>query len=306
MSIHRKAWAISGAAHLAILFGIIVGVSSVASGQGQLPIGENRPIPKAVPVKSNGIAPVALENMTPASKSPETVELKPGQLKAFASGDGVSWDLVPKSDDATDDGLVLEEAAPGTVIFGYQVDAGKWGKFKVPDGSPVILIACNPEAKGKYLLSKMEIVGGKVKISERTYINVSGAKKPDPVVVDDKKKDTTPPPVPAKSRKLSTIVIEETADTMAKRASFFNDPDLLAHYKAKGHANPVIVDQDVKEGKTNKPPEKLVPYLNRAKGKPLPQVYLVDSETGETIIEGEITDTMTPKEFLELIKKAGG
>ena len=68
----------------------------------------------------------------------------------------------------------------------------------------------------------------------------------------------------------------------------------------------VVVDQNVKEGKTNLPPAKLVPYLNRARGKSLPQVYLVDVETGDVVLEREIPATLTAGEFLKLTQEVGG
>lgn len=306
MTNKMRAWALSGVVHVALVFGACIGV---AVGQGQLPIGENRSLPKATPVVAkSSIAPVALESMTPAAKQPDVIELKPGQLKAFESGDAVSWLLVSASEDATEDGLAYEEAAGGTVVFAYDVDRGRWGKFKVPENQPVILLGCNPEARGKYLLVKQEVDGKKVKVVARTYITIAAAKK------DEKKEEVAPTPKPkpdnkppvVTGRKLSTIVIDETEDKVAARYAFFESKEVRDYYKAKGHSDPVIVDKDVKDSRTGETPEKLVDYIERAKGKKLPQVYLVDSVSGDVVLEGELRSTMTPKEFLELVQKAGG
>lgn len=305
MTNKMRAWALSGVVHVALVFGACIGV---AVGQGQLPIGENRPLPKSAPVAAkSSIAPVALESMTPAAKQPDVIELKPGQLKAFESGDAVSWLLVSASEDATEDGLAYEEAAGGTVVFAYDVDRGRWGKFKVPENQPVILLGCNPEARGKYLLVKQEVDGKKVKVVARTYITIAAAKKDEKK--EEKKDEVAPTPKPkpvVTGRKLTTIVIDETEDKVAARYAFFESKEVRDYYKAKGHSDPVIVDKDVKDSRTGETPEKLVDYIERAKGKKLPQVYLVDSVSGDVVLEGELRSTMTPKEFLELVQKAGG
>lgn len=295
-----RAWALSGLAHLGVLAILCIGV---ALGQGQLPIGENRPVPKAKPVPE--IAAVALESLTPAAKAPETIELKPGQLKAFASGEQFSWLLVPKSDDATDEGLAYEEAAAGTVVFAFDVDRQRWGKFKVPDGGPVILVGCNPEARGKYLLVKQEVVGTKVRTVAQTYLVIAGLEpKPDP------KPAPSPIPKPAPpvtARKISVVIVEETAEKSAARSVFFGDKALAEYWKSKGHPEPIVVDQHVRDGQTNLSPDKLKSYLDRAKGKKLPVIFLLDAATGQQLIlESKVPGDIAPAEFLKLLQSLGG
>lgn len=302
--LEAKSWAISGILHVVVL-GLIITAGSI-SGQGpssQVPIGDNRPLVKQ---SSAGINSVELQNLTPADKSPETIELKAGQLKAFESAKDISWLLFPVSDDAFDGGLAYEEAGGGTVVFAYDVDKGRWGKFKVPDDQMVVLIGCNPDAKGKYLLIKQKVVDNKPVVVARTYLSVAGENKKEEEKKEEEKKEEEKPKPIVTGRKLSTVIIEETADAVAKRYAFFGTDEVKSYYKSKSHSEPVIADKDIKDGLTNQTPEKLKPYVQRAIGKKLPQVYLVDVNTGDVVVEGELQPNTTPAQFIELLKKAGG
>ena len=97
------------------------------------------------------------------------------------------------------------------------------------------------------------------------------------------------------------MVIEETAEATAARGVFLADADLVGFMKTKGWKH-CIVDKDVKD-KDGNPPKDLAPYLDRAKTKKLPQVYLVD-QAGKVRHEGDLPTT--PAELLALLKQIGG
>jgi hypothetical protein len=113
-----------------------------------------------------------------------------------------------------------------------------------------------------------------------------------------------PAPSPGKSRKLAAYVVYESSDKSAKWSAFFSSKEVSDRWAAKGHLAPVLADQNVIDGKTKLPPAKLVPYLNRAKGKSLPQLYLIDAASGDVAFEGPAPDS--PAEFLKLLDKVGG
>lgn len=144
-------------------------------------------------------------------------------------------------------------------------------------------------------------VGGAAKDVIRRTIEVTGARPPP--IDDDVKPMPDPKPKPEPyAGKFRMVVIEETDMAASNRAAFFADKDLLAYLKTKLSGKVRVADQDVKD-ETGVPPKDLVPYLNRAKGKALPQVFLV-TDGGTVLMEGDLPKT--PAELLATIKKAVG
>ncbi len=80
-----------------------------------------------------------------------------------------------------------------------------------------------------------------------------------------------------------------------------NDGPLGSRMKEKGHQWRVI-DQHV-VGVDGKPPSDVVRFLDKAKGKGFPQVFLVDSD-GRTRLQADLPKD--PAALLQLITKAGG
>lgn len=113
--------------------------------------------------------------------------------------------------------------------------------------------------------------------------------------------DPKPEPKPYVG-KFRMVVIEETEQAANNRGQFFADADLQAYLAAKLSGKARIADQNVVDP-TGKPPRDLVPYLERAKGKPLPQVYLVGDD-GTILYEGDLPKT--PAELLATLRKVGG
>lgn len=110
-----------------------------------------------------------------------------------------------------------------------------------------------------------------------------------------------PDPVPVTPTKLSIYYIEESADQVAGRGALFANADLAKRVKDKGHKWRVA-DVDVK-GTDGKPPADLVKYLDLAKGKTIPQVFLVDAD-GAIRYQGDAPAKAV--DLIALLEKYGG
>lgn len=171
--------------------------------------------------------------------------------------------------------------------------AADWHDPPTPTSTPLLGLA-----KGTVTVSAWGVVANRPKKLAELIIDVRGS--PD----GDKKDDKKDEPKPVTGRKLAAYVVYESENKSAKWAAFFADKALVERWSAKGHLPPVLSEQNVTEGKTKQPPPKLVPYLNRAKGKALPQLYLIDAVTGDVAYEGPAPES--PAELLKLLDKVGG
>ena len=100
---------------------------------------------------------------------------------------------------------------------------------------------------------------------------------------------------------LIVLIIEETANAAATRGAFFADKDLAARMKDKNHKWRVV-DKDV-VGPDGQPPEDLTRFLDVAKNKKLPQLFLVDPK-GKTRFQGDCPNKAS--DLLDAMKKVGG
>jgi hypothetical protein len=98
------------------------------------------------------------------------------------------------------------------------------------------------------------------------------------------------------------LIIEETNDAAANRSQFFTDKALTSYIAAKCKSKPRWADQNVTDS-TGQVPADLAPYLSLAKGKKLPQCFIVGSD-GTLIRQFELP--ATPAAFLAELKKVGG
>jgi len=128
------------------------------------------------------------------------------------------------------------------------------------------------------------------------------AATPDPVKPPSP--PTPPGPTPRPGVKLKTVVVYESADASTAGGDYFASKELAARWKEKSHLPPTLADKDVKDPETGTTPVKLKPYIDRAKGKTLPQLYLVDSTTGDVLYEGPLPTT--PAAMIDLLTKIGG
>lgn len=264
---------------------------------------------------AGGITEVKLESLTPVASKTGTIDILAGQFKAFSSDDKSSWTIDTASDDAAENGIVLEELAAGAIIVGYDVANQKWGKYRVPGQSAVVLACCNPSAKGKYVISRLETVDGKPKVVEKSYILVKGGgsdggkkeeKKEEKADGGEGKKEEKKEtkPQPPKQVKIKAVIVEETAELSAKRSKFFDSQAIKDRWKAKGHLPWTVIDKDTKDPVTKQTPTAVKAYVDRARDKTLPQLYLVDSETGKVLYEGPAYDDEAA--FLNILDKIGG
>lgn len=249
-----------------------------------------------------GIAEVKLVAVQSVSGESQRVEIRPWEFKAYETKDGDEWDVTLLSDDATGSGITLHDVGSDGLVMGIDLDKGRYGSFQVPKGIKVKVIACNPNAKGKYLVERLSVVEGRPRKQKMLVTVVAGETGPSPNVNPDKK-DTNPPPGPTKAVKVIAVIVEETADLSAKRSKFFESEAIRKRWKDKGHSPWIVCDKDVKDPATGKTPTKLVPYLSRSKDKVLPQLYIVDAESGRVLYEGPAYSEES--DFLKLLDKIG-
>lgn len=107
-----------------------------------------------------------------------------------------------------------------------------------------------------------------------------------------------PQPKPVPADLWGFVIVEETGDAVAGRAALLGDRDLASFLKAKG-LRWRVVDKDVKTAAGETPPD-VKPWIEDAKGKTLPQVYLVGKD-GAKVYGGPC-----PKTAGELVKLIGG
>jgi hypothetical protein len=119
--------------------------------------------------------------------------------------------------------------------------------------------------------------------------------KPDP------KPDPKPKPEPYVG-KWRILVVEETATAANNRGQFFTDEALMSFIRAKCSHRPRIVDQDVKDANGQSPAD-IAPWLSLAKGKALPQVFIVGGD-GTVLLSGDLPKT--PADFLKTLKGVAG
>jgi hypothetical protein len=112
---------------------------------------------------------------------------------------------------------------------------------------------------------------------------------------------TPPPPPPPVAVGKLWLVIVETPSGAAGRGKLLADPALQALVKARGHRLRVV-DADVR-GPDGNPPADVAPYLDRAAGKTLPQLFIV-TEAGAVLFAGALPETGAA--LAELVKAKGG
>lgn len=168
---------------------------------------------------------------------------------------------------------------------------------------------------GKYIFTVEAVMTGKVEIivikqgsgetkstiHSRRTLDVTAGEGPRPP--PDPTPDPKPTPTPAPyTGKFSMVVIEETDVAANNRGQFFADKELRDYLATKLVGKPRIADKDVVDA-SGQPPKDLAPYLNHAKGKGLPQLYLIAPD-GTVLYEGDLPKT--PAELIATVKKVGG
>lgn len=137
-------------------------------------------------------------------------------------------------------------------------------------------------------------VGGKeADVIRRTLDVDAGKVNPKP------KPDPKPDPYVGKGR---ILVVEETEQAADNRGQYFSNEALMGYIKSKCSNRPRIVDQNVKDASGN-PPADIAPWLAMAKGKTLPQIFVVAVD-GTILFSGDLPKT--PELLMAKLKEVFG
>jgi hypothetical protein len=187
---------------------------------------------------------------------------------------------------------VTEDAGP-VKIRGKFVDGTGKAESRSFKGKTIYTIEAT--ANGRIELLIVPTGGAAADVIRRTLdVTIGQGPAPPP----NPGPDPTPNPVTPSSL-WGFVIIEDTADAVAARGSMISDPSLTALMKSKGY-HWRIVDKDV-IGSDGKPPADVLPCLNAAKGKTLPQVFLIDTK-GNIATQTAVTNAA---ELVDLLKKWG-
>lgn len=163
-------------------------------------------------------------------------------------------------------GIVSVNEDMGPVkIRGKFVDGCGKAELRTYKGKTVYTVEA--VATGRVELLIVPVGGGVADVIRRTLdVSVGPGPQPPP--------KPTPDPTPTPVALWGFVIVEETADAVAARGALLADHTLSTLMKSKGY-HWRIVDKDV-VGADGKPPADVLPCLNAAKGKVLPQVFLID------------------------------
>lgn len=112
--------------------------------------------------------------------------------------------------------------------------------------------------------------------------------------------DPKPDPLPPIA-KAWVVVVEETTEAANNRGKYFQSPDLHQFFRSKQWSYRVA-DKDV-QGIGGSPPRDLKPWLDRASGKKLPWMFVIDAQ-GVEYFSGPVPNT--PQGLLAELKRIGG
>jgi len=192
---------------------------------------------------------------------------------------------------------ITEDAGPVKIRGKFADGAGKV-ESRTYKGKSVFTVEAVQTGRVEILIVP---VGGDAKSVIRRTLDVSSNVGPRPP--PDPTPDPKPTPTPAPyTGKFSMVVIEETDVAANNRGQFFADKELRDYLATKLVGKPRIADKDVVDA-SGQPPKDLAPYLNHAKGKGLPQLYLIAPD-GTVLYEGDLPKT--PAELIATVKKVGG
>ena len=113
--------------------------------------------------------------------------------------------------------------------------------------------------------------------------------------------DPIPPPPPEPTR-LTIVIVENPERTTQKQRDVLADKGWRDVAQSE-HDFLGILPIDLIDKRTGKPPPRLAPFLNLARGKELPWAIFVNSDSA-IVWQGHLSES--PEEFLELLQKHGG
>ncbi len=126
--------------------------------------------------------------------------------------------------------------------------------------------------------------------------------EPQPPTPPDPPTPPIPPEPPIEPVALSVTVIEETSQSTQEVAQI-RSSSLIRDYANSGGHIVFFLDKDLKD-KDGKTPETFRPWIELAKGKELPRVFIVGMESKKLIFETSLP--RTPTAFITLLEKYGG
>lgn len=142
--------------------------------------------------------------------------------------------------------------------------------------------------------------GGFSQQSVRIACSIGGA-GPQPPQPPNPPNPPNPPAPVVGTPPYFLVVVEESKESTAARAWVYSDPVLNARMREKGHKWR-IVDQNV-VGPDGRPPADVARFMDLARGKALPQLYVVDQK-GKLIEQGNLP--ATPADVSAWLTKLGG
>lgn len=251
------------------------------------------------------LAIVTLVSSAPAADPPVLKELSPspkviprptdpipvdvGKYRFFSvegyAGTSVTWEV-----DGTSVGI--KEVATPVTLFGLVQGQPEPGEYPVPAGA-VIVWGVNA---GETRVVAYGVVDGKAK---RLLSMVFTTGPPPDVEPIPKPK---PVPVPVAGKLFGWVMIEDLAVPFANRGLTLNAAVAWSGTNGISHrtAGKNVVDA------SGKPPADMVPYLTRAAGKPVPQLFLITAD-GKLLYEGPApTGADAPAAFIALLEKYKG
>jgi len=173
---------------------------------------------------------------------------------------------------------VFREYDPDSSVIRLRVQGNAPGTFRI------VYIAASAEGKLSEWATTAIVVGG------GNPVPPGPGPGPGP----------TPPPDPLPAiTSAYVLVIEETAEAAAGRGTFFTDQDVAAWFRANPNWKPRAVDKDIKDPATGKTPAGFQPWLDKVKGKTLPQILVIDQD-GNVRYQGDMPKT--PADLLALLK----
>lgn len=180
---------------------------------------------------------------------------------------GLIWDVFPEVDAEESSGRLVFAAAPGVYTVKVRAVSTKDGKTQIE--------------------------------SARATVTIGEPIPPIPVPPGPGPQPGPLPPSPI--TRAWVVVVEETEDAAAERGRLLADRSIRDYLTTKGWKTRVV-DKDVRDRDGN-PPADVRPYLERSRGKKLPQLYIVDQDGG---VRHEGALPLDPADLLSLLKKIGG
>lgn len=174
-------------------------------------------------------------------------------------------------DGAENPAVFIFNAKPGTEYPGIKEGESKYGSHKAPDGKNDVLMVHGVE-KGVVSVTAFGVKESKPVKLATLVLSVSGARPPP---------EPQPQPIPA-GKLANWVLIEETSQAWPTRGN-----DLAEAYAVSKTAGIkwTVADQNVIDPTTNQPPAALAKYIEVARSKGLPYLFLVTSE-GDVIWSG--------------------